>query len=46
MKIGPPINDVKIPIGNSDGATILLLMVSAIKSKILPKTADRGKMNV
>ena len=44
MKIGPPINDVKIPIGNSEGETMVLLIVSAISNKTLPKMADSGKM--
>ena len=44
MKIGPPINDVKIPIGNSEGATIVRLKVSAINNKILPQIADKGNM--
>jgi len=44
MKIGPPINDVKIPIGNSEGATIVRLIVSASNNKILPQIADNGKM--
>ena len=45
MKIGPPINAVRIPIGSSEGSTMLLLKVSAVNSKMLPQMADNGKMN-
>jgi hypothetical protein len=44
IKIGPPIKAVKIPIGNSEGSTILLLKVSAVSNKILPHTADKGRI--
>ena len=44
MKIGPPINEVSIPIGSSEGATIVLLIVSANNNKMLPQMADNGKM--
>ena len=44
IKIGPPISDVKIPIGNSEGATIVLLIVSANNNRMLPQMADNGKM--
>lgn len=44
MKIGPPISDVKIPIGNSEGATMVLLIVSANSNKMLPQIADNGKI--
>lgn len=44
MKIGAPIMAVRIPIGNSDGSTMLLLKVSAVSSKILPKIAESGRM--
>jgi hypothetical protein len=44
MKTGPPITAVKIPIGNSEGATMVLLSVSANSNKILPQMADNGKI--
>lgn len=44
MKTGAPINPVKIPIGSSDGATMVLLIVSAINNKMLPQIADNGKI--
>lgn len=46
MKIGAPIIAVKIPMGNSDGSTTLLLTVSAVSNKTLPKMADNGKIKL
>lgn len=43
MKTGAPIIAVKIPIGNSAGATTVLLMVSAINKTREPKSIDNGK---
>jgi hypothetical protein len=36
--------DVKIPIGISEGGTIVRLIVSAPNNKILPHTADKGRI--
>lgn len=44
--MGAPIIAVKIPMGNSDGSTTLLLTVSAVNSKTLPKIADSGKIKL
>ena len=44
MKTGAPIKEVKIPIGISDGATNVLLIVSATMTNIAPKNAERGKI--
>ena len=44
IKIGAPINAVRMPIGISDGGAIVRLIVSADNSNILPNTADKGNM--
>lgn len=44
INIGAPIKAVKIPIGISEGAAIVLLIVSAESNKMLPKIADIGRM--
>jgi len=42
INTGVPINAVKIPIGNSAGATIVLAAISAAVNKAAPKMADPG----
>ena len=42
--MGAPIKAVKMPIGISEGAAIVLLMVSAESNKMLPKIADIGRI--
>ncbi len=44
MNIGAPISAVNTPMGTSDGAKIVRLMVSALSNNTLPKIADKGKM--
>lgn len=44
MKIGAPRKAVKIPIGISEGATTIRLIVSAINKSILPIIVERGKI--
>lgn len=45
MKTGAPIKAVKTPIGISAGATIVRLKVSATNNKMLPITAESGRIN-
>src|SRR5690606_249769 len=44
MKTGAPIIAVRIPIGSSDGCTILLLSVSANNKINAPSKADNGNI--
>lgn len=42
INTGAPMIAVKIPIGNSAGETIVLLMVSAINNTTAPNMIDKG----